>query len=318
MKPDGGAVTTDAIEEGTVPGSPRQAEVPPALPRLVSVVIPARNAAAVIAGQLEGLSRQEYRGAWEVIVADNASTDDTAATAADWAARLPALRVVPAAARLGINYARNVGAAAAGGDLVVFCDADDVATPGWLHAMVGAARSADVVGGHPDHVALNNARVRCWRPSVRQDGLPSVFGFLPYAVGASLGVRTEVFQRLGGFSEEYAGGGDDVEFCWRAQLASYTLGHAPDAVMCYRLRDRLWPLAKQGYGYGRSDAHLYRDFRPHGLPPLRAGAGFRSWGRLIRRLPELASRDRAGAWVYGAAWRCGRLMGSLRYRVLCP
>jgi GT2 family glycosyltransferase len=141
---------------------------------------------------------------------------------------------------------------------------------------------------------------------------------LPYAVGASLGVRTEVFQRLGGFSEEYAGGGDDVEFCWRAQLACYTLGHAPDAVMCYRLRDRLWPLAKQGYGYGRSDAHLYRDFRPHGLPPLRAGAGFRSWGRLIRRLPELASRDRAGAWVYGAAWRCGRLMGSLRYRVLCP
>lgn len=299
-------------------GFPPGTETPPRFPTLVSVVIPARNAAAVIGGQLQALSRQQYRGAWELIVADNASTDDTAAVAADWAGQLPELRVVPAAARPGINHARNLGAAAARGDLIVFCDADDVAAPGWLHAMVEAARNVDIVGGHPDHLALNTARVRCWRPSVRHDRLPTVFGFLPYAVGASLGVRTEVLQRLGAFNEDYTEGGDDVEFCWRAQLASYTLGHAPDAVMFYRLRDRLWPLARQGYGYGRSDAHLYRDFRPYGLPSLPAGAGLRSWGRLLRRLPELGSHDRVGAWVYDAAWRCGRLAGSLRYRVLCP
>ncbi|MCA1835885.1 MAG: glycosyltransferase, partial [Actinobacteria bacterium] len=238
------------MEEGTVPGSRRGGEALPTFPTLVSVVIPARNAAAVIAGQLEGLSRQEYCGAWEIIVADNASTDDTAAVAAGWAARVPELRVISAAGRLGINHARNAGAAVARGDFIVFCDADDVATPGWLQGMVEATSRADVVGGHPDHVTLNTPRVRCWRQSVRPDELPNAFGFLPYAVGASLGVRTDAFQRLGGFNEEYAGGGDDVEFCWRAQLASYTLGHAPDAVMCYRLRDRLWPLAKQGYGYG--------------------------------------------------------------------
>ncbi|MGH3566573.1 MAG: glycosyltransferase family 2 protein [Pseudonocardia sp.] len=301
-----------------MPGSPGGRDVSPTFPTLVSVVIPARNAATVIAGQLEGLSRQDYPGAWELIVADNASTDDTAALAADWAAKLPTLRVVPAAARLGINHARNVGAAAARGDFLVFCDADDVATPGWLHAMVEAARGADIIGGHTDHTALNPARARCWRPPVPLDRLSSLFGFLPYAEGASLGVHSEVFQRLGGFNEDYVGGGDEVEFCWRAQLASYTVGHAPDAVMCYRLRDRLWPLAKQAYGYGRADAHLYRDFRPHGLSPLDAGAGFPSWGRLIRRLPELASPDRAGAWVYSAARRCGQLTGSLRYGVRCP
>jgi glycosyltransferase involved in cell wall biosynthesis len=304
-------------EENTVAASRHSTGVPPAFPRLVSVVIPARNAGAVIASQLEALSRQEYPDVWEVIIADNASTDDTAGVAVGWASRLPGLRVVRAASRRGINHARNVGARAARGDLVIFCDADDVAAPCWLRAMVDAARGADIVGGHTDHVALNSSRVRAWRPSVPEDRLPDVFGFLPYATGASLGVRTEVLQALGGFNEEYAGGGDDVEFCWRAQLASYTIGHAPDAVMFYRLRDRLWPLAKQGYGYGKSDAHLYRDFRPQGLPPLGAGAAIRSWSRLFRRLPELASRDRAGSWVYGAAWRCGRLRGSLRYRVLC-
>ena len=57
---------TDTMEEGTVPGFPRQREVPPTFPRLVSVVIPARNTAAVIAGQLEGLSRQDF-AALEVV-----------------------------------------------------------------------------------------------------------------------------------------------------------------------------------------------------------------------------------------------------------
>jgi glycosyltransferase involved in cell wall biosynthesis len=305
------------MKEDTWPSPPTARESRPPSPGLVSVVIPARNAAAVIGSQLEALSRQDYPGAWEVIIADNASSDDTAHVAASWASMLPGLHVVCAASRRGINHARNVGARAARGDIVVFCDADDVATPFWLRGMVDAARSADIVGGRTDYAALNSAHARAWRPPVPEDRLPDVFGFLPYATGASLGVRTEVLQTLGGFNEEYAGGGDDVEFCWRAQLASYTIGHAPDAVMLYRLRDRLWPLAKQGYGYGKSDAHLYRDFLPQGLPPLGARAAIGSWIRLFRRLPELASRDRAGSWIYGAAWRCGRLMGSLRYRVLC-
>jgi glycosyltransferase involved in cell wall biosynthesis len=291
--------------------------IPPAPPRMVSVVIPARNAAATISSQLQALSRQDYRGVWEVIVADNASTDDTASAAASWASGLPRLQVVCAASRPGINHARNVGARAARGDIIVFCDADDMAAPGWLRKMVEAIGSADVVGGRTDCTALNSARTRAWRAPLPDDRLPDIFGFLPYATGASLGVRTKVLQALGGFNEEYAGGGDDVEFCWRAQLASYTIGHAPDAVMFYRLRNRLLPLAKQGYGYGKSDAHLYRDFRPQGLPPFGVKAGISSWGRLLRRLPELASHDRAGAWVFGAAWRCGRLMGSLRYRVMC-
>ncbi|MDQ3934521.1 MAG: glycosyltransferase [Actinomycetota bacterium] len=288
-----------------------------ATPECVSVVIPARNAASVIVSQLEGLARQCYEGAWEVIVADNGSTDATVAVALSWSDRLPALRVVPASGRKGVNHARNIGAAAAAGDFLVFCDADDVATPGWLLAMTEAAATADLVGGYPDHEALNSPQARCWRPVVRRDALPSVFGFLPYAVGASLGVWSEVFRQLGGFNEDYARGGDDVEFSWRAQLASFSLGHAPGAVMSYRLRERPWPLAKQGYGYGYSDAHLYRDFRRSGLPALPPGHGLRSWGQLARRLPELGRRQTAGAWVYGAAWRVGRLAGSARYRVIC-
>src|SRR6185437_13068019 len=80
MEDDGQDMEDDGqdMEKGMVAASLRGTKISSTFPRLVSVVIPARNAAAVIAGQFEGLSRQEYRGAWELIVADNASTDDTA------------------------------------------------------------------------------------------------------------------------------------------------------------------------------------------------------------------------------------------------
>jgi glycosyltransferase involved in cell wall biosynthesis len=286
-------------------------------PQLVTVIIPARDAADVLPGQLEALSRQEYSGVWEVVVADNGSSDHTAAVAAEWQHKLPELRVADASARPGINHARNRGAAAARGDLLLFCDADDAAAPGWLRAMVAAAADADLVGGYPEPYALHNQRACRWRPPQPRDRLPTMMNFLPYAVGASLGVRTEVLRALDGFNEAYTGGGDEVEFCWRAQLASYDMAFAPDAVMRYRVRERVWPLARQGYGYGRANAQLMRDFRAHGLPPVTARAATRRWLHLLRRLPELTSRELAGSWCYGAAWRIGLLVGSIRYRVLC-
>lgn len=287
------------------------------IPSLVSVVIPARNAAHFLASQLEALSRQNYSGDWEVIVADNNSTDCTAAVASEWVWRLPKLRIVEADDRQGVNHARNVGAAAARGDFLVFCDADDAASAGWLRAMAEGARTADLVGGYLDQSALNTVSVRRWRPSLPRRKLPTVLGYLPFAVGASLGVRADVYSAIGGFNEDYVGGGDEVEFCWRAQLARYVIGCAPDAVMHYRLRDQLWPLAKQAYGFGRSHAQLMRDFQAHGLGPVNAWAATQSWYKLIRRLPELSSRDDVGMWVYGAALQAGRLAGSVHYRVFC-
>src|SRR5690606_10578144 len=91
----------------------------------ISVVIPARDAARWIDAQLGALACQEVPVPWEVVVADNGSTDDTVARAEAWADRLP-VRVVDASGRPGPNHARNQGTAAARGDLLLYCDADDV------------------------------------------------------------------------------------------------------------------------------------------------------------------------------------------------
>jgi glycosyltransferase involved in cell wall biosynthesis len=297
--------------------NPASRRPPRPAPELVSVVIPARNAALVLPGQLAALCEQDYPGAWEVVVADNGSTDNTAAVAVQWRHKLPELRVTDACARKGVNHARNVGAAAARGDFLVFCDADDAATPGWLRAMVQPARTADLVGGYAEHYAVHHQRACSWRTPQPRDRLPEIMNYLPYAVGASLGVRSEVLHSLGGFNEDYTTGGDDVEFSWRAQLASYTVAFAPDAVMRYRVRERVLSVARQGFGYGQGDAQLMRDFRAHGLPPVTATSAATSWYRLVRRLPEIVSPDNYGRWWHGAAWRAGRLVGSIRYRVPC-
>src|SRR4051812_28957961 len=98
-------------------------------PDLVSVVIPARNAARLLPLQLAALAKQTYAGTWEVVVADHRSADGTARVASEWAARLPCLRVVSVGRRGGANVARNEGARAARGEVLAFCDADDVASP---------------------------------------------------------------------------------------------------------------------------------------------------------------------------------------------
>jgi Glycosyl transferase family 2 len=85
-------------------------------PDRISVIVPARDPAATIGGQLAALAAQRYEGSWEVIVADNGSAD---ATVADrWIGRIPGLRVVDASGRRGASHARNVGIAASRGDFL--------------------------------------------------------------------------------------------------------------------------------------------------------------------------------------------------------
>lgn len=115
----------------------------PALPDdgpLVSVVIPARNEVARIAGCLAGLASQRYRQ-FEVIVVDDASEDGTAAVARSYAHRLPALTVIGGeplpAGWAGKCWACWQGAQAARGELLLFLDADVLPQPELLAALVG-------------------------------------------------------------------------------------------------------------------------------------------------------------------------------------
>src|SRR5262245_29795227 len=137
----------------------------------LSVVVPCLNAEATLGAQLAALSRQSWPDGWEVIVADNGSTDRSREIVESYRGRLPRLNLVDASDRRGHAHARNLGAAAATGDALLFCDADDEVAPGWLAAMGRALAGHEFVACRYDQEKLNPPAVRRTHLNPQKDGL---------------------------------------------------------------------------------------------------------------------------------------------------
>lgn len=286
-----------------------------AMPRLTTVVIPVLNGADSLRRQLEALAAQDYDGAWEVVVVDNGSEDGTVEIARGWTDEHRNARLVTAPDVRGASHARNRGVAAAKGDFIAFCDADDIVMPRWLTELTRAATRADLVGGSLSARELNPADVRSWLQEPSQLALLVAHGFLRFASGNNFGIWREVFERLGGLEERLAAG-EDIDLSWRAQLAGYRLAFAPRAMVEVEQRQDLRSLARQQYRYGASSGQLFRRFRNAGMArpsPLHAALTW-TW-LLVTLAPALGTSAGRGRWVATASNRWGRLAGSIRHRV---
>ncbi|SIO65118.1 Glycosyltransferase involved in cell wall bisynthesis [Singulisphaera sp. GP187] len=178
-------------------------------PPLISVVIPARNEAALIASTVGSVlrARDRYRevccdgGAVEVIVVDNASDDGTADVLVRHTAEGGVL--VATCSPRGAARARNLGARLASGRMLVFLDADTRLPPG---ALVRIAELVDEQGyeaGITRLGALDGGwRVRCWWAfwnAVRRLPLPRA-----KAMPACMFCTREAFDEFGPFDERVA------------------------------------------------------------------------------------------------------------------
>jgi len=174
----------------------------------ISLVIPAYNEAKFLPRLLDSIdaARDRFSGGRdgiEVIVADNASTDDTAAIA-----RARGCKVATVTMRR-IGAARNGGAALATAPILCFCDADMRIHPESFNAIIAAIAEPEVLGGATG-VTLDR-----WSA-----GIALTFAMLlplVWTTGMDTGVvfmRREDFQRLGGYSEErhFA---EDVDFLFK-------------------------------------------------------------------------------------------------------
>ena len=107
---------------------------------MISVIVPAYNAAHTITDCIQALCAQDVTEPYEIIVVDDGSQDDTAVRAQQAGARvLHKNRGRPAAAR-------NAGIHAARGELVCFTDADCVPKPDWLRELTAPFRDPEVIG----------------------------------------------------------------------------------------------------------------------------------------------------------------------------
>ena len=92
---------------------------------LVSIMMATYNRANFIREAIESVLRQSYQN-WELIVLDDASTDDTATIVRNYAAHDPRIIYAPAERNLGIAKNRNRGFALMHGDFVAVLDSDDL------------------------------------------------------------------------------------------------------------------------------------------------------------------------------------------------
>jgi glycosyltransferase involved in cell wall biosynthesis len=198
---------------------------------LVSVIVPARDAAGTIGRALEALAAQDLDGPFEVVVVDDGSGDATVRIARAAAGPVRVLEEP----RRGTADARNSGAAAARAPVLAFTDADCFPAPGWLRAGLAALASADLVQGRvqpPPGEPLGPFDRTVWVDAER--------GFYETA---NLFVTRELFDRVGGFEDWLETGGEkllaeDVWFGWRCVRAGAGTRFAPDALVHHAIFPR--------------------------------------------------------------------------------
>jgi GT2 family glycosyltransferase len=282
----------------------------------LSVVVPVLDAAAYLPAFLAALAEQRWARSWEVVVADNGSTDGSVELIEreQQRGRVPGLRIVDASGRKGSAYTRNVGARHATAKALVFTDADDIPAPGYVAAMGEALRESELVCARIDMNKLNPAWATALQPSPQFDGPGKYLFFLPYAGGSTLGIRRDLFESIRGFDEElrYA---QDVDLCWRAQLfGGAQLTFVPEAVLHVRHRASLRAMFRQARNWGRSESRLQLCYRPFGAPPVPWRVTYHRWRRLGRHLPRLRHRAGRAWWVTQLGNSVGRIEGALGHR----
>ncbi|AFZ03198.1 glycosyltransferase [Calothrix sp. PCC 6303] len=282
----------------------------------LSVIVPCFNAEDTIAVQLEALANQQWLEPWEVIVADNGSTDNTIAIAQRYQHRIANFRIVDASAKAGPSYARNLGAKAAYSESLAFCDADDQVAPGWVAAMGMALVQYEFVAGRNNNIKLND------QVTLKNHGLPETTGvtfdhpYLPVVISSNMGVKRSLHEKIGGFDEGFLMI-EDIDYAWRLQEAGHHVCEIPDAIVHYRLRKDFKAICDHAWKVGIYEALLYKKRHNYPLPKQ-----LMSWKTFIK-VPivfilellrfKVRNKETMAEWIKVLAWRSGQLTGCLKF-----
>jgi GT2 family glycosyltransferase len=258
----------------------------------------------------------------EIVVVDNLSTDATAAVVRQFCERAPFVRLVRCEEE-GANAARNAGVRAARSHRILLCDADDLVGEGWIGALAHALTDDAIVGGTLEVTRLNPEfliQVRRSSSGPWRRGLPRSIGDIEYLFSGNMGFTRELFDAVGGFDPTFRGGADEVDFCFRAHTAGFSLRFVEDAAVHVRLRADLKGMMRQSYGYAVGNSRLYRTHIASGMLPAQSRrtqlAMFKVYWRRLSSVGNL--RERSARWRFAIrlSWIAGSLAAAPRYRVL--
>jgi GT2 family glycosyltransferase len=218
-----------------------QTEAPP----VVSIVIPTFNKWEFTFRCLMALSHNTTDVAHEIIVIDNASSDETAQALP----LLDRIRFQRNPANHGFARACNQGAQMARGRYIVFLNNDTEPRAGWLSAMVrvadaspevavvgnkllfpdGTIQHAGVIFGYGVPFPITPFHAHYRRPAAAADTAVE----LRAVTAACMLIRPAVFSAVGGFDEGFVNGYEDVDLCLKVAMTGAKIAYTPDSVVVH-------------------------------------------------------------------------------------
>ncbi len=219
-----------------------------------SVVIPAYNSEKTIGGCLEALRNQSIKPL-ETIVVDDGSSDNTIQTAVRFGARILAQR------HAGPAAARNRGARAARGEIVLFTDADCVPDRDWTEEMLGPFRDrgiAGVQGAYRTRQESLISRFAQFEIEQRYERLAKRKS-IDFIGTYSAAYRRDPLLRSSGFDEKFPeASGEDPELSFRLSKAGHRMVFNPRAMVYHSHPDTLGKYLRQKFGRAVWRVLLYR------------------------------------------------------------
>lgn len=184
----------------------------------------------------------------EIVVADNGSTDDSLAVLA---AEFPTVRVVRLDRNYGFAGGYNRALAQIEADYYVLLNSDVETPAGWLEPLLDTLeRHPDVAavaptliswvdrsrfeyagaaGGYIDFLGYPFCRGRILRTVEEDRGQYDDARDLFWVSGAAFCCRADVFHALGGFDDDFFAHMEEIDLCWRMQLAGYRVRIVPQS-----------------------------------------------------------------------------------------
>lgn len=253
---------------------------------MISVVIPVKNGGPDLARCLEAIRAQRIDDAVELIVVDSGSTDDSVAIARSRSAQV---LEIPAE-KFNHGASRNLGAARASGELLVFVSQDAFpATSGWLDRLTAPLREDPQLAGVYGRQLAHDGAV----PPERYF-LDFLYGPNPRRQRAGgiheLSMATTLFSNVNSampralwsrfpFVEDIVMS-EDQEWSRRVLLEGYEIAYRPEAAVKHSHRYTLTTAFRRFFDSGASSSRAYMAGQAHSARVLRRAALSYAWGEV--------------------------------------
>jgi GT2 family glycosyltransferase len=227
----------------------------------LSVVVATRNRKDEVTDLLSDLARLAWRAGDEIAIVDNGSTDGTAASLGR---SFPRALVLPLPENRGAPAARNAGAAATRGEILVFLDDDcRVEDPEFLDRVRRAFQKTPEAGAIAFRILDPvTRRPRSFEVPRRRKDLAMEPCETSYFISAGCAVRRKVFDAAGGMDPSLTYGFEELDFCYRAVIRGFRIFYRPDIVVLHRLSRVGRPAWRRTYFFYRNKIWISARYLP--------------------------------------------------------